>query len=59
MNVTTDGGWQIYFNVGSGDPDIDSQITKLNLLLNETINPDARKTLQYIDLRFKDRAIYK
>ena len=59
LNVTTDEGWQIYFNL-SGDPDISSQITKLNLLLNGTsITPDVRKTLQYIDLRFKDMASYK
>ena len=58
LNVTTDEGWQIYFNI-SGDPDTASQITKLNLLLNGSITPDIRKTLQYIDLRFKDIASYK
>ena len=58
LDVKTDGGWEIYLNLGS-DPDIGSQITKLNLLLNDKINSDIRKTLQYIDLRFKDRAYYK
>ncbi|MGD0577063.1 MAG: FtsQ-type POTRA domain-containing protein [Candidatus Staskawiczbacteria bacterium] len=58
LNITTDGGWQIYFNL-SGDPDINSQITKLNLLLNGDVNANARKTLQYIDVRFKDMASYK
>jgi len=58
MNITTGEGWQIYFNI-QGDPDINSQLTKLNLLLNGDITPTVRKTLQYIDLRFQDRAFYK
>ena len=58
LNVTTGEGWQIYFNL-QGNPDINSQITKLNLLLNGDITPTIRKTLQYIDLRFQDRAFYK
>jgi len=58
LNITTGEGWQIYFNL-QGDPDINSQITKLNLLLNGDITTTVRKTLQYIDLRFQDRAFYK
>lgn len=58
LNVTTGEGWQIYFNL-QGNPDLSSQLTKLNLLLNGDITPTVRKTLQYIDLRFKDRAFYK
>jgi cell division septal protein FtsQ len=58
MDVTTDAGWKIYFSLDT-DTDINSQLIKLNLLLNDKINPDVRKTLQYIDLRFKDRAFYK
>ena len=58
LNITTGEGWQIYFNL-QGNPDINSQLTKLNLLLNGDITPDVRKTLQYIDLRFQDRAFYK
>jgi hypothetical protein len=41
------------------DSDLDLQITKLNLLLKNEVSESARKTLQYIDLRFKDRAYYK
>ena len=58
LNIQTNDGWQIYFNL-EGDPDINSQIVKLNLLLNGAVTPDVRKTLQYIDLRFKDMASYK
>ncbi|MCX6719898.1 MAG: FtsQ-type POTRA domain-containing protein [Candidatus Staskawiczbacteria bacterium] len=58
LNVETDGGWKIYLNLGD-DPDINSQIVKLNLLLDGDIDSTVRKTLDYIDLRFKDRAFYK
>ena len=58
MDVKTSENWQIYFNL---DPafGIDLQLAKLNLLLNGQIAPEVRKNLQYIDLRFKDRAYYK
>ena len=55
LDVKTSEGWNIYFDLGSGS-DADSQIVKLNLLLNK-ISPDGRKSLRYIDLRPKDRAI--
>jgi len=58
LNTTTSENWQIYFSLGA-DSDIDIQIAKLNLLLSGEISPESRKLLQYIDLRFKDRAYYK
>lgn len=58
MNVTINEGWQIYFSL---DPDsnINTQLVKLNLLLSGEIPLENRKNLEYIDLRFKDRAFYK
>lgn len=56
MDLKTSENWQIYFDL---DSDLDLQITKLNLLLKNEISESVRKTLQYIDLRFRDRAYYK
>lgn len=56
LNIETSENWQIYFNLES---ETDLQIAKMNLLLKDEISVSARKTLQYIDLRFKDRAYYK
>lgn len=56
LNIKTSENWEIYFNL---DSDVNSQLTKLNLLLQEQIAPKERKKLEYIDLRFKDRAYYK
>jgi len=56
LNIKTSENWQIYFNL---DPNLDLQIAKMNALLKDEISIDIRKTLQYIDLRFKDRAYYK
>lgn len=47
--------WRIYFDLNSN---IGLQAVKMDLLLKNEISPDARKKLQYIDLRF-DRAYYK
>lgn len=58
LDITTNENWQIYFSIDP-DSDIKTQLTKLNLLLNGDITQTVRKTLQYIDLRFKDRAYYK
>jgi len=58
INITTNENWLIYFNLDS-DSDINAQLVKLSLLLKEEISPESRKNLQYIDLRFKDRAFYK
>ena len=57
LDIKTGENWQIYFNLGP-EADIDLQITKLNLLLTGEISQEARKNLEYIDLRF-DRAYYK
>jgi len=56
MDIKTSEGWNIYFDPNS---DIDLQITKVKLLLSGEISESARKNLQYIDMRFKDRAYYK
>jgi len=56
LNIETSENWQIYFNL---DLEIDLQIAKMNLLLRDEITANSRKDLQYIDLRFKDRAYYK
>lgn len=56
LNIETSENWQIYFNL---DSETDLQIAKMNLLLKDEIPASIRKTLQYIDLRFKARAYYK
>lgn len=56
LNIETSENWQIYFNI---DLEIDLQIAKMNLLIKNEIPANERKNLQYIDLRFKDRAYYK
>lgn len=56
LNLSTGENWYIYFNLGE-DSDINSQLTKLNLLLDSQISEAGRKNLRYIDLRFKDKAI--
>jgi cell division septal protein FtsQ len=55
LNVKTDEGWQVYFDIAS---DIGLQITKLDLLLEKEISQANRGDLEYIDLRFK-RVYYK
>lgn len=56
LEVQTTENWMMFFDLES---DIDSQITKMHLLLKDEIKPEDRQNLQYIDLRFKDRAYYK
>jgi len=56
LDVKTNENWQIYFDLNS---DTDLQIIKLNSLLKDEISKTSRAKLQYIDLRFKDRAYYK
>jgi len=58
LNVKTGENWQIYFNTDT-DSDIGLQLTKLNLLLKDELSAQVRQKLEYIDLRFKDRAYYK
>jgi cell division septal protein FtsQ len=54
--ITTQEGWKIYFDPTA---DLNSQITKLDLLLQQSILPGMRKNLQYIYLQYQDRAYYK
>lgn len=55
INFKTTENWEIYFNLKG---DLDWQITELNLVLAKQITPQARKNLEYIDLRFS-RVYYK
>lgn len=55
LDVKTVEGWEIYFDL-SGD--INLALTKLGLLLEKEIPPQARENLQYIDLRFS-KVYYK
>jgi cell division septal protein FtsQ len=56
LNIRTSEGWKVYFDLAPNS-DQSAQVAKLNLLLGGEISPDVRKTLKYIDLRPKDRAI--
>ncbi|MFA5878532.1 MAG: FtsQ-type POTRA domain-containing protein [Candidatus Staskawiczbacteria bacterium] len=56
LNVKTSEGWEVYFDLTA---DIDLPVEKMNLLLEKEIPQESRAELQYIDLRFKDRAYYK
>jgi len=56
LNIKTSEGWQVYFNLTA---DIDLQVEKLNLLLEKEISKENRAELQYIDLRFGNKAYYK
>jgi len=58
LDITTKENWKIYFNIGENN-DVSLQITKLNLLLGQEISPEARRSLEYINLYFKTRAYYK
>lgn len=56
LNVETREDWEVYF-----DPKIDLnwQLTKLRLVLEEKIPSERRKDLEYIELRFGDFASFK
>ena len=56
LDIKTGENWQIYFDLDAR-ANIDSQIEKLNLLLNSDHLATSRKNLKYIDLRPKDRAV--
>jgi len=56
LNVKTSDGWEIYFNL---QEDINWQLTKLKMDLEEEIPPDRRRDLEYIELRFGNFAPYK
>ena len=54
--LKTSESWKLYVDP---DGDIQSQITKMKLLLKDQITPAVRQNLQYIYLQYKDRAYYK
>lgn len=56
LNIKTVEGWEIYLNP---EDNIESQLQKLELVLEKQIPPDKRKDLEYIDLRFGNQAYYK
>jgi hypothetical protein len=55
LDINTTEEWSIFFGL-EPDLNIDSQILRLSILLKEEISPQNRNILEYIDLRFKDRA---
>lgn len=50
LNVKTQEGWEIYFVLKE---DLNWEITKLKVVLENRIPPEKRKNLKYIDLRFE------
>jgi cell division septal protein FtsQ len=57
-DITTSGGWHAYFDL-SGAEDFATQLNKLDLLLSQDFTAGTPKGLQYIDVRFGDKAYYK
>ena len=55
LNAKTAEGWEIYLNPKEN---IDWQLTKLNLILEERIPPEKRRNVEYIDLRFEKVYIF-
>lgn len=49
LNVKTDEGWEIYFNIKK---DLNWQLASLLTVLEKGIPPEKRDSLKYIDLRF-------
>ncbi|OGL65534.1 hypothetical protein A3B21_01540 [Candidatus Uhrbacteria bacterium RIFCSPLOWO2_01_FULL_47_24] len=49
-------GWKAYFDT-TGDPK--TQLANLDLILRNTMPPDKRNKLDYIDLRFGEKVYYK
>lgn len=57
LKIITNEGWAAYFVL---QEDINRQISNLRLVLgNQLSNPEQRKGLEYIDLRFGNRIYYK
>jgi hypothetical protein len=56
LTVLTVEGWQIYFNL---EEDLEWQLTKLNVVLEEKVPPESRKDLEYIDVQFGNLAPLK
>lgn len=55
LNVVTEAGWRIYFDLSK---DWEWQVTKLKLAMEREISETEWKDLNYIDLRF-DKIYYK
>ncbi|MFH2136057.1 MAG: hypothetical protein ABII19_00265 [Patescibacteria group bacterium] len=55
VKCLTREGWTAYFSLIN---DLNAQIVKLNAFMTEK-NIEARKGLEYVDLRFEDRVYYK
>lgn len=49
-------GWNIKFDLTQSP---ETQLTNLNIVLRNSIAPDALKKLEYIDLRFGEKTYYK
>ncbi len=58
LNVATTEGWQIYFDLNPHE-NASFQLEKAVLLLNGELTAEKRGGLEYVDLRFKDRAFFK
>ena len=56
INIKTSDGWEIYLNPKG---DIEWQLTKLRVDLEEEIPQERRKDLEHIELRFGNFAPYK
>lgn len=54
--VITDEGWKIYLD---RDVDLELQLIALKKMLEEKMDFDKRKNLQYVDLRINNRIYYK
>lgn len=59
ISIKTSEGWSIYFGVGEDYQDTNIQIKKLELLLKDQLSEDARKKLEYINVMYKNQALYK
>lgn len=56
VHVTLDNNWRLLFDVTRGAA---GQIEVLKILLDESIEPEEREVLQYVDLRIPNRVYYK
>jgi len=55
LDIKTSESWEIYFNLKEN---LNWQITKLGLVLENRIPPEKRRNLEYIDLRFEKVYIF-
>lgn len=56
FNIKTLEGFEIFFDFSK---DIPQQVLNLSVVLKEKISPQARRNLEYIDLRFGNQIYYK